>query len=201
MLNKIKRGFTLIEVMIVILIIGLLGAFVAPSLFGYVENATATTMGESVKRINAEIQNLTMTHRVARCASGNPLANTNNTMLDVIYHGTPFVATAYQARFGSSPFSVFKSLYSETTAAASGSSAGVYQIEGSTLSIVACASIFSSNYNGYQLTNVSSDVVRAMLTKALPAATFSAGVALTTGVFRYTAAVAGMHTVTIYLPQ
>ncbi len=50
-----RRGFTLVEIMAVVVIIGLLGTLVATAVFGQIEKARVTTARTQVKQIEAAL--------------------------------------------------------------------------------------------------------------------------------------------------
>lgn len=55
-LNKRKRGFTLIEMMVVIAILGVLAAIIAPNVLGRAEKAKVTAAVTNIKNLDGAIE-------------------------------------------------------------------------------------------------------------------------------------------------
>lgn len=53
--TRSRRGFTLVEIMAVVVIIGLLGTLVATAVFGQIEKARVTTARTQIKQIEAAL--------------------------------------------------------------------------------------------------------------------------------------------------
>ncbi len=49
-------GFTLLEIMVVVVIIGILGALIAPSIFGQVERARVTKAKQDIKTLESALE-------------------------------------------------------------------------------------------------------------------------------------------------
>jgi general secretion pathway protein G len=55
-LNQKTRGFTLIEIMVVVVIIGILAALIAPSVIGRIDQARVTSAKADLKSIEAALE-------------------------------------------------------------------------------------------------------------------------------------------------
>jgi len=53
--NPLPSGFTLLEMLVVLVIIGLVAGFVGPGLFGHVEGAKVDTAGTQVKMLKSSL--------------------------------------------------------------------------------------------------------------------------------------------------
>lgn len=187
--NKNKQnvqGFTLLEVMIVIAILGILAALAAPKFNGYMESAEARAISSTINTVDNEIKQLAKIHRISNCSSGTRLTNTSNNYLDVLYAGSSMVLSAQRSAYDRLPHANYTKLFSEVTAAVSGTSAGVYEIESMPFTLQTC----TANENVYRVANVRTSVLAALLEAEYPriAASFVAATAVTTGPVRYDAA-------------
>lgn len=95
-LKSIKaKGFTLIEVMVVVAVLGTLVAFLAPSLMGQTDKPKANNMIKV-----ADAARTALTQYNAYCGTpvtvtGNAIILAGKTIEDVIFGGSPNIATAY----------------------------------------------------------------------------------------------------------
>ena len=55
-MRKMNKGFTLIEVLVVLVIMGLIGGLVGPRVFGNVDKANVKTAGVQIKMLKGAIQ-------------------------------------------------------------------------------------------------------------------------------------------------
>lgn len=182
------KGFTLIEIMIVIAIVAVLGAIYGKDLTGYRDKGDATGISSSVASINAEIISLAQTHRLGSCASGNGLAASGNSILDVLYGGDIYVTSTLQAAFRNEPRTSLKKMLKAVTEPTAGT-AGQYTVGGLPFSVQTCTTT-STPENVFRLVNVPSQTLKALLALDYPglAAAFAPATAVTTGPLRYTAA-------------
>lgn len=190
-------GFTLVELIVVIAILGVLAAWGAPKLKGYLESAKGTAMGEAIQTVDEEITSLANTHRISNCATNTRLVAAGNNYLDVIYNGSAFVLAAEQGSYERLPHAINTNAFSEITAAGAGA-AGTYEVQGMPFTIQPC----TATENVYRLQSVTSDTLGAYLDTYHPAiaAVFDPAVAVNAGAVRYTAADANdEHQVDIYI--
>jgi prepilin-type N-terminal cleavage/methylation domain-containing protein len=195
-----QKGFTLLELMVVIAILGVLAAAAAPSFIGYMESAEAGAAYSGINNNDDEIKQLATLHRFNNCASGTTFTNANNNFIDVIYNGSAMVITAQQAAYNSKPHTNITKSFDQITAAVAGTSAGVYQIEGMVLSILTC----TAGENGYRLAGMQTSVLQALLEAEYPteSAAFASATPVTTGQIRYSAVdSSGLHNVDFYIKR
>ena len=168
--NKKQGGFTLVELMIVVVIIGVLGSIFGKQFFGYVENAKGQAIHEITKQINDEIRSIGNNHGVGPNASTTTFLVAGNTYLDVLRFGDDYVNATYQSKYKYSPHTKIEGLDSLSTPTAG--TTGTYSIQGMPLSV-------SENTNGtgntYTLTQVEPAVLANYITSYASEETFVEG--------------------------
>ena len=89
---KAKKGFTLVELIVVIAIIGVLAAILVPTMLGYVENSRITSMDQVAKTIKDAAQ-------VAATEMDTQGIGLNTTTLEVKGTFTPTANTGIKVQF------------------------------------------------------------------------------------------------------
>ncbi|MBY8168150.1 prepilin-type N-terminal cleavage/methylation domain-containing protein [Vibrio fluvialis] len=166
-INKLS-GFTLIEVMIVIVIVGILASFTGRQFFGFTEGAKATALYETTNQIDNEIKSLGSLHGVGPSAAKGGVSKSGNSMLDVLAYGEEFVSDVYATRYKYSPHTLISGL--KATKSPTDGSAGQYSVQGMPISIGT-----STDKNEYIVKNVEAVVLASYINKYAENETFIEG--------------------------
>lgn len=97
--QTLQRGFTLIELSVVIAIIGVLIAVLAPSLLGTTDSSKAQNYFSSANKIAMNWMMLTQTAGASTTVSGNPIIASGKTIEDVLFAGRTAVSATYLAAY------------------------------------------------------------------------------------------------------
>jgi len=128
---KLHQGFTLIEVLAVVVVLGILIALSAPKLFGGAEEAKAKVMVATATDIRNFLDRAGTACSVSGAVAGNVLPDTasGKTIQDVIFTGVTAVAAQYQSCFTSAKLKPL------TNVAQPGATAGTYNVDGFAVSL------------------------------------------------------------------
>lgn len=124
MKKTVQAGFTLMEMLVVVVIIGILIAITAPYIFGSSDGARATAMMRTAEGAQKTLQLLNQACGTTTEATGNTLPDTGKTLSDVIFGGVQNVAPAFKACYAKSKVSPM------TEIGVPSGTAGVYQVQG-----------------------------------------------------------------------
>lgn len=172
MKNKVQHGFTLIELMVVLIILSVVGAIGAQKIFGYTESAKAQAVYEITNQLNDEVRSLGSTHGVGPSIATTTLLLAGNSYLDVLRFGDDYVNTTYQTKYKYMPHTNIEGLSVLTSPSAG--AAGTYTIEGMPITTAANS---SGTANVYTLTQVEPAIIANYLTEYAPEETFVEGAA------------------------
>jgi len=194
-----NSGFTLIELIVVIVIVGILATLGGREYAKYEQKAEASQITSIISMIDGEINSLAKVHRFANCATTTRLATSGNNMLDVLYGGEAYVATAMVSAYNNEPKSNLSKVLTQLTGASSGT-AGTYAVGKYPITIQTC----TATENIYRLTQIPTATLEAVLFKDYKnlSTNFAPATAVTTGPIRYSAADSnGEHQVDFYVKR
>lgn len=193
------KGFTIPELLVVIVIVGILGTLAAKVFSGHIEKSEATQISSIISSVDSEVKALSKTHRLGNCASSSRLVLAGNSILDVIHSGEDYVASAMKVAYQNEPKANLSKGLNQVTLPSAGT-AGTYAIGKYPLTVQTC----TTTENIYRIENVPTDVLKALLYSDYKdlANGFVATSAVTTGPLRYTAADANSeHQVNFYMKR
>lgn len=191
-ITKKDRGFTLIELLVVLVVIGILSTTLAPKFMGVGDSASASGMIQTADNASQMWAAIRQTARVSGNTTSNPMANTNNSIIDILYGGVDYVASAYQTKYRKSGVSTLNKALEATTLPVASTSAGAYSYEGYVLSFTSP----NASSLGVQFDGVATEILE-LIHSEIGSGTFAAATAVTAGNLQYTATASGLHTVTI----
>lgn len=123
-----QKGFTLIELGIVVAILGVLIMIMAPSLFGSTDGVKAKHLDSSAQKISNNLVMLSQTAGISTAVAGNPVIAAGYTIEDVLFLGSTAVSATYQAAYASSKVIPLSEIAQQV-------SSGVWAINGSTVTL------------------------------------------------------------------
>ena len=189
------RGFTLIELVAVVTVIGILGALAAPTLVGMIDKASAQKIYTVAAKLAETHSLMAQVFRTTKVASASPVPAANNTMLDVLVQGRPMVADAYRDRYETGGFAPLTTALVTTTDPVAGSSAGAYTLEGYPVTLTT-PDAFTARV---ALTDVPTRIVK-LIWSAHSEAPFASGTSVTSGPVQHSNDLGGFHTLTLEFP-
>jgi len=189
-MRRARRGFTLIELVIVVAIVGVLISIIAPNLIGSKDGANAQLMLKTSQSVAQNWSLINQACGTSSAVSGSVLPAATKTVSDVIFTGSANVAAAYATCYAQSKVMALAEVSQP------GASAGTYNVAGYAVSL----SGGGSSTLQVQYAAVPDSLVLLMAQKYNPTLATLAASDATSPVLQYGTATGGVRTVTILRP-
>lgn len=186
-INRIQRGFTMIELVIVIAVIGILFGVVASTTVGSKDGANSLLMLRAATNVASNWSLINQACGTTTAVASHPIPAATKTVSDVIFGGGSNVAAAYTNCYGQSK------VLALTEVSQPGASAGVYNVAGYAVTIAGGGTATLQ----IQYALVPDALVLLMAQKYNPSLTALAASDATSAVVQYSTATSGTRTVTI----
>lgn len=182
-----QGGFTLIEMMVVMVILGILYKLIAPSIIGSTDGATALQLPDAAGKIATNLSMVSQQCGTSTTVTGNVLPAAGKTLSDVLFGGSANVAAAYTNCYTQSRVLPLAEIGAATA------TAGVYAVAGFNVSLAGGGTAPL----GITFAGVPDALVLIVAQKYTPTLTALAASDSTSPVVRYGTATAGARDITI----
>lgn len=187
--QKVQAGFTIIELMIVVAIIGILIVIFAPKLFGSKEASTAMMLDSSSTSIAGNISMMATACGTTTAVGSSTIPASGKTMADVVFGGANYVSASSQACYNQAHVIAMSKV-------AQPDGAGGWQIKGYNVTLTGGGT--NTLGIGTVISNVPDEIVLMLAQKYSPQLTALAASDTTSTNVQYGASNNGVRTVTIY---
>lgn len=126
---QLQRGFTLIEMAVVLVILGILISIAAPGVLGSKDGATALQIPDAASKIATNLSLISQNCGLPTSVTGNALPDTGKSLSDVLFGGGANVAATYTNCFTQSKVLPLAEIGLPTA------TAGVYSVGGYNVSL------------------------------------------------------------------
>lgn len=183
-----QRGFTLIELVVVVVIIGILISIVSPNVIGSKDGANSQLMLKSATNIGENWSLLNQACGTSTAITASPIPAAGKTVSDVLFGGSANVAAAYTNCYSQSKILALAEISQP------GASAGVYNVGGYAVTLAGGGT--AALQIGYLL--VPDSLTLLMAQKYNPTLAALAASDVASAVVQYSTVTTGTRTVTVF---